>query len=347
MRAVRFHEHGGPEVLRYEEAPEPAPSATQVTLAVRAVALNHLDVWLRKGLPGVKVRLPKIGGCDVAGEAIAVGALCSRIRPGDRVMVSPGLSCGQCAACLAGDDNLCRGYQILGGYGTDGGLAERVAVPEVNCIPIPERLDDVRAAAAPLTFLTAWNMLVRQARVRAGEWVVVMAAGSGIGTAAVQIARLHGARVAAVAGSDAKLARAKSLGPEALLRGDAADLGAAIRSLTGKRGADIVVDHVGGGTWARLLPALAAGGRLVTCGATAGFDVPVDARFLFSKQIAILGAFMGRKADLLEIVRHLGDGTLQPVVDRVLPLADCAEGHRLLEGREVFGKLVLTPSAGG
>jgi NADPH:quinone reductase-like Zn-dependent oxidoreductase len=193
MKAVRFHEHGEPEVLRYEDAPEPMPSPVQVSLAVRAVALNHLDVWLRKGLPGVKVRFPKIGGCDVAGEVSAVGSLCSRIRVGDRVMVSPGLSCGQCAACLSGNDNLCRAYQILGGYGTDGGLAERVRVPEVNCIPIPDGLDDVRAAAAPLTFLTAWNMLVRQARVQAGEWVLVMGAGSGIGTAALQIATLHGA----------------------------------------------------------------------------------------------------------------------------------------------------------
>jgi NADPH:quinone reductase-like Zn-dependent oxidoreductase len=299
-------------------------------------------VWLRKGLPGVTVRFPKIGGCDAAGDVVAVGDLCARVKTGERIMVSPGLSCGQCPACLQGDDNLCRGYQILGGYGADGALAEFVCVPEVNCIRIPDALDYVPAAAAPLTFLTAWNMLVRQARVRAGEWVLVTAAGSGIGTAAVQIARLHGARVIAAASTDAKLAQAKALGAEGLLRSDQ-DLTGPIRQLTGKRGVDVVVEHVGGRTWAQLLPAIAPGGRLVTCGATAGFEPPVDLRYLFSKQVSILGAFMGRKADLLDIVRHLGDGRLRPIIDRVLPLQECAEGHRLLEDRQVFGKIVLTP----
>jgi NADPH:quinone reductase-like Zn-dependent oxidoreductase len=314
----------------------------QVKIAVRAVALNHLDVWVRKGLPGIRVPLPKIGGCDVAGEVLAAGALCTRISPGTRVMVSPGTSCGQCAACLAGDDNLCRAYQIIGGYALDGGCAEFVCVPEVNCIPIPAGLDDVQAAAAPLTFLTAWNMVVQQGRVRRGDWVLVMAAGSGIGTAALQIARLHGAKVIAVAGSDAKLQQARELGADVALRSDEAGT-AALRQATGKRGVDLVVEHVGGGTWAAILPAIAAGGRLVTCGASAGSEVPVDLRYLFAKQIAILGAHMGRKADLLTIVRLLGEGAIRPVVDRVLPLRDCAEGHRLLERREVFGKIVLTP----
>ncbi|MFB3819695.1 MAG: zinc-binding dehydrogenase [Candidatus Methylomirabilales bacterium] len=342
MKAVRFHVHGGPEVLRYEEAPEPSPSPVQAKVAVRAVALNHLDVWVRKGLPGITVPLPKIGGCDIAGQVVAAGALCTRIAPGARVMVSPGTSCGQCAACLAGDDNLCRAYQIIGGYALDGGCAEFVCVPEVNCIPTPGALDDVQAAAAPLTFLTAWNMLVRQGRVRRGDWVLVMAAGSGIGTAAVQIARLHGAKVIAVAGTDAKLQKARELGADVTLR-SAEAAASTLRQVTGKRGVDVVVEHVGGGTWAGILPAIAAGGRLVTCGASAGFEVPVDLRHLFAKQIAILGAHMGRKADLLEIVRHLADGALRPVVDRVLPLRDCAEGHRLLERHEVFGKIVLKP----
>jgi NADPH:quinone reductase-like Zn-dependent oxidoreductase len=288
------------------------------------------------------VPLPKIGGCDIAGEAVAVGGLCARIRPGGRVLVSPGASCGQCAACLAGDDNLCRAYQIIGGYAVDGGCADFLCVPEVNCVPIPDALDDVQAAAAPLTFLTAWNMLVRQGRVRRGEWVLVMAAGSGIGTAAVQIAKLHGAKVIAVAGTDAKVQRARELGPDAALRTEQADA-STLRQLTGKRGVDLVVEHVGGGTWAGILPAIAAGGRLVTCGASAGFEAALDLRYLFSKQIAVLGAHMGRKSDLLDIVRHLGDGALRPVVHRVLPLRDCAEGHRLLERREVFGKVVLRP----
>ena len=185
MKTVRFHEHGGPEVLRYEDVPEPSPKPTEVKLRVKAVALNHLDIWLRKGLPGVKVPLPKIGGCDIAGEVVAVGSACTRVKPGERIMVSPGWTCGQCAACLRGEDNLCRAYQIIGGYGVDGGCADFICVPEVNCIPIPERLDYPSAAAVPLTFLTAWNMLVTLAKLQRGEEVLVIGAGSGVGAAAV------------------------------------------------------------------------------------------------------------------------------------------------------------------
>ncbi len=343
MKAVRFHEHGGPEVLRYEEVPEPAPTPTQVKLKVQAVALNHLDIWLRKGLPGVKVPLPKIGGCDIAGEVVAAGSACIRVKPCERIMVSPGWTCGQCAACLRGEDNLCRAYQIIGGYGVDGGCADFICVPEVNCIAIPERLDYPSAAAVPLTFLTAWNMLRRQARLKPGEDVLVMGAGSGVGTAAIQIAKLVGARVIAVASTDEKLAKATALGADAGINYASQDLGQEIRRLTGKRGVDVVFEHVGGATWEKLIPNIAPGGRLVTCGATAGYDAKVDIRYLFSKSIAILGAFMGCKADLLEAVRAMGEGKLRPVVDRTLPLAECAEAHRLIEDRAQFGKIVLLP----
>src|SRR3989338_4916147 len=230
MKTVRFHEHGGPEVLRYEEVPEPTPTPTQVTLRVKAVALNHLDIWLRKGLPGVKVPLPK-----------------------------------------------------LGGYGVDGGCADFLCVPEVNCIPIPERLDYPSAAAVPLTFLTAWNMLRRQARLKPGEDVLVMGAGSGGGTAAIQIAKLVGARVIAVASTDEKLAKATALGADAGINYASQDLGQEIRRLTGKRGVDVVFEHVGGTTWEKLIPNIAPGGRLGTCGATAGHDAKRDIRYLFSK----------------------------------------------------------------
>src|SRR5574341_30970 len=343
MKAVRFHEHGGPEVLRYEEVPEPSPQPTQVKLRVKAVALNHLDVWLRKGLPGLKVPLPKIGGCDIAGEVVALGSACTRVNVGERIMVSPGWTCGQCAACLRGEDNLCRAYQIIGGYGVDGGCADYICVPEVNCIAVPERLDFPAAAAVPLTFLTAWNMLLRQARLKAGEEVLVMGAGSGIGTAALQIARLLGARVIAVASTDGKLGKAKELGADAGINYTSQDLGQEIRRLTGKRGVDVVVEHVGGPTWEKLIPNLARGGRLVTCGASAGYDARVDIRYLFAKSISILGAHMGCKVDLLEVVRYLAEGKLRPVVDRTLPLSECAAGHRLMEERAQFGKIVLLP----
>ena len=343
MKAIRFHEHGGPEVLRYEDVPDPTPKPTEVKLRVKAVALNHLDIWLRKGLPGVKVALPKIGGCDIAGEAAEVGSLCSRVKGGQRILVSPGWSCGQCAACLRGEDNLCRAYQIIGGYGMDGGCAEFLCVPEVNCIPIPEGLDYPGASAVPLTFLTAWNMLIRQARVKRGEEVLVMAAGSGIGTAAIQIARLFGARVIAVASSDGKLAKAKELGAETGINYASQDLGQEIRRLTARRGVDVVVEHVGGPTWEKIIPNLAPGGRLVTCGASAGYEGKVDIRYLFSKSVSILGAYMGCKVDLLEVVRYLGEGKLRPIVDRTLPLTECATGHRLMEDRAQFGKIVLLP----
>ncbi len=343
MKTVRFHEHGGAEVLRYEDVPEPSPKPTEVKLRVKAVALNHLDIWLRKGLPGVKVPLPKIGGCDIAGEVVAVGSACTRVKPGERIMVSPGWTCGQCAACLRGEDNLCRAYQIIGGYGVDGGCADFLCVPEVNCIPIPERLDYPSAAAVPLTFLTAWNMLRRQARLKPGEDVLVMGAGSGVGTAAIQIAKLVGARVIAVASTDEKLAKATALGADAGINYASQDLGQEIRRLTGKRGVDVVFEHVGGTTWEKLIPNIAPGGRLVTCGATAGYDAKVDIRYLFSKTVAILGAFMGCKADLLEVVRYMGEGKLRPVVDRTLPLSECAQAHRLIEDRAQFGKIVLIP----
>jgi NADPH:quinone reductase-like Zn-dependent oxidoreductase len=343
MKAIRFHEHGGPEVLRYEDVPDPSPKPTEVKLRVKAVALNHLDIWLRKGLPGVKVPLPKIGGCDIAGDVAEAGSLCTRVKLGQRIMVSPGWSCGQCAACLRGEDNLCRAYQIIGGYTLNGGCAEFLCVPEVNCIVIPEQLDYPGASAVPLTFLTAWNMLVRQARLKAGEEVLVMGAGSGIGTAAIQIARLIGARVIAVASTDAKLAKAKELGADTGINYASQDLAQEIRRLTGKRGVDVVVEHVGGTTWEKLVPNLAPGGRLVTCGASAGYDARVDIRYLFAKSVSILGAYMGCKVDLLEVVRYMGEGKLRPVVDRTLPLSECATGHRLMEERAQFGKIVLLP----
>lgn len=258
-------------------------------------------------------------------------------------MVSPGWTCGQCAACLRGEDNLCRAYQIIGGYSVDGGCADFICVPEVNCISIPEAVDYPAGAAVPLTFLTAWNMLVRLARVKRGEDVLVMGAGSGVGTAALQIAKLFDARVIAVASTDDKLAKAEALGADAGINYASHDLAQEIRRLTGKRGVDVVVEHVGGSTWEKLIPNVAPGGRLVTCGASAGFDAKVDIRYLFSKSVAILGAFMGCKSDLLEVVRHLADGTLRPVVDRTLPLSECAEGHRLIEARAQFGKIVLLP----
>ncbi|PWB76917.1 MAG: alcohol dehydrogenase [Candidatus Methylomirabilota bacterium] len=341
MKAVRFHEHGGPEVLRYEEAPDPAIAPHEVLVKVKACALNHLDLWCRKGMPGMRIPLPHISGSDISGEVAAVGSIVTRTGPGQQVVVSPGVSCGQCIHCLSGRDTACRTYEIVGGYRIAGGYAEYVKVPEVNILPMPEGMSFESAAAFPLTFLTAWNMLVNLAHVKRGDDVLIMGAGSGVGSAAVQIAGLFGARVIAAAGSDEKLEKAKGLGAEAGINYAHQDLIAETRRLTAKRGLDVIVEHVGGDVFEKLISILATGGRLVTCGATAGHLGRTDIRYLFMRQLSIMGGFMGPKADLLQIAREMARGTLTPVVDRVFPLKDAAAAQRAMEDRKLFGKLVL------
>jgi NADPH:quinone reductase-like Zn-dependent oxidoreductase len=343
MKAARFHEHGGPEVLKYEDAPDPVIAPHEVLVGVRACALNHLDVWVRKGMPGVTVPLPHIPGCDISGEIAAVGTIVTRVKPGQRVVVSPGMSCGQCAYCLSGRDNLCRSYEIIGGYRVDGGYAEFVKVPEVNILPMPDGMSFEEAASFPLTFLTSWNMLVTLARVRRGEEVLVMGAGSGVGSAAVQIARLFGARVIATASSDDKLRKAAALGADQGINYATQDVVAEVRRLTARRGVDVIFEHVGGSVFEKLIPLLAAGGRLVTCGATAGYLAQTDLRYLFMRELSIMGAHMGSKAELMQIVKEMERGTLKPVVDRVFPLREAAEAQRAMEDRKLFGKLVLVP----
>lgn len=340
MQAARFHGHGGPEVFRYEEAPDPVAGPGEVLVRVRACALNHLDLWQRRGLERVTIPFPHISGAEVAGDVVAAPG--GEWAPGTRVMLQPGLSCGRCAACLAGADNTCARYDVLG-YQSDGGYAELVRVPAVNVVPIPEHLSYVDAAAFPLTFLTAWHMLVARARLAYGETVLVVAGTSGVGQAAIQLARRFGARVIATAGSDAKRARCLELGADEVIDHHGTDLGAEARRLTGRRGVDVVVEHVGTATWANSVRALAPGGRLVTCGNTTGWDAAIDLRFLFSRQLSLLGSYMGTKSELLQAAALLFDGRVRPLVDTVLPLAEAAEAHRRLEAGEVSGKLVLVP----
>jgi NADPH:quinone reductase-like Zn-dependent oxidoreductase len=315
-----------------------------VLVEVRAVALNHLDVWTRQGIPGIEVPLPHILGNDIAGVVSEVGDLVSSVEPGDRVLLAPGVSCNNCAQCLAGDDNLCPQYDILG-YRRPGGYAEYVAAPARNAHPIPPGLSFAQAASIPLTFLTAWHMLVARARVKPGEDVVVLAAGSGVGSAAIQVAKLFGARVIATASTEEKLAAARELGAD-----DTIDYTAeprfdrVVKRLTEGKGADVVVEHVGTATWGASMASLARNGRVVTCGATTGYDARVDLRHLFYRHLAIYGSFMGRHDELVELLPFFGDGRLRPVVDRVLPLERAAEAHRLMSDRAQFGKLVLEVS---
>ena len=339
MYAVRFHRHGGPEVLVYEEAPDPVVRPGWVVVRVRACALNHLDLFQRTGLDRITIPMPHISGADVAGE-IAATADDVEWRVGQRVMVQPGLSCGRCAACLAGEDNYCPRYDVLG-YQSAGGYAELVAVPAANLIALPDHVSDVEAAAFPLSFLTAWQMLRTRARTTASDTVLVLAAGSGVGQAAIQIARLLHARVIATAGGEHDLERARAIGADEVIDHYRQDLVRRVRELTANRGADVVVEHVGAATWEKSLRCLARGGRVVTCGATTGHQTALDLRHLFARQLSVLGWYMGSKSELIQAAGLFFRGLLKPVVDSTFALADAAQAQAKLEASQHFGKVVL------
>jgi NADPH:quinone reductase-like Zn-dependent oxidoreductase len=339
LKAVRFHRHGGPDVLSYEDAPDPDAAAGEVVVRVRACALNHLDIWERQGLDRIDIPMPHISGSDIAGEVVSSSA--PDVPVGRRVMLQPGMSCGHCAACLAGKDNECAQYEVLGYRNHAGGYAELVKVPVQNVVPIPDSIDFVHAAAFPLTFLTAWRMLMTRANLKRGEDVLVLAAGSGVGQAAIQIAFLHGARVFATAGSAEKLEKARALGAYEAIDHHRQDLAAEIRRLTNNRGVDVVIEHVGQATWPKSVRALARGGRLVTCGATTGREGALDLRALFAKQLSILGSYMGTKGELLRVARFFFAGQLTPVIDRTYPLAEASAAQQRMEESGQFGKIVL------
>jgi len=340
MKAIIFSEHGGPEVLRYAEVREPEIRASEVLVRVRACALNHLDLWVRRGMPGIRIPMPHIPGSDIAGEVARVGEKVSGVQPGERVLLSPGISCGHCVYCLRGDDNLCRQYTLFG-FGVDGGYAEYVASPAVNVIPMPPNLGFEEAAAIPLVFLTAWHMLITRAQLKPDETVLVLGAGSGVGSAAIQIAKTAGARVIATAGSELKLQKARELGADETFLHSIEHWSREVKRLTDRRGVDVVVEHVGEATWQESLTSLAPGGRLVTCGATTGYDGKIDLRYLFTRHISILGSYMGSKAELYPVLDLVKRGLVKPVIDTVMPLTKAREAHERLEKREQFGKIVL------
>lgn len=331
---------GEVEVLRYGEIAAPEVEAGQVRVAVKAVALNHLDVWVRKGVASPKLPLPHILGCDIAGLVEAVGAGVEGVKPGDSVVLNPGVSCGRCERCLDGQDNLCPQYQILGEHRW-GGYAELITVPAANVLPKPTNVGWAEAASLPLTFLTAWQMVVDKLQVRPGEDVLVMAAGSGVSVAAIQIAKFYGARVIATASSEEKLARARALGADETVNYTHPDWFKEVRRLTGGKGADAVVDHTGALYWEGVIKATAWGGRISLVGASSGYEAPTPLSHIFYRQLSIFGSTMGSKSRLFPILKWIGQGKLKPVVGATLPLAQAAEGHRLLEERQVFGKVVL------
>ena len=338
MKAVRIHQFGGPEVLIYEDVADAQLRKDQILIRVRACALNHLDIWVRKGLPGVK--LPHILGSDVAGEVVETGEYVSGFKTGQRVLVAPMHFCGQCAKCVAGLQNQCREFTVLGN-GVDGGNCELIAVPVAKVIPIPDALDFTQAASVPLVFLTAWHMLVGLAGVRPGQTVLVLGASSGVGIAAIQIARLFHCRVITTAGDETKLEKARALGADHGINHYKQKISEEVRKITNKEGVDIVVEHVGAATWDESFKSLKPSGALVTCGATTGPNVGIDLRFLFSRQLKLLGSYMGTMSDLHEVLGHVFAGRLKPVVDRVFPLSEIRAAHEYLEKSKMFGKVVL------
>lgn len=329
-------------MLEYAEVTDPQIRANEVLVEVRGCALNHLDIFVRRGMPGIEIPLPHILGCDVSGVVREVCDLVTWVKPGDEVMVQPGVSCGHCEACLSGQDNLCREYDMIG-YRRDGGYAELVAVPAVNVIPKPPQLSWEEAAALPLVTVTAWHMLVTRANVQPGENVLVHAAGSGVGSVAIQIAKLRGARVLTTASSDEKLAKARELGADVTINYTQEDWPKEVRRLTDRKGVDVVVEHTGAATWPGSISSLKNNGRLVTCGATSGFDARTDLRQVFYRHLTVLGSFMGSKAELLEALKFVREGKIHGVVDRVLPLSEARQAHELIEDRAQFGKIVLKP----
>jgi NADPH:quinone reductase-like Zn-dependent oxidoreductase len=319
--------------------PAPVPNPREVLVRVRACALNHLDIWVRQGL-GIPIEMPHIGGSDIAGEVAAVGASVRDLKPGQRVILSPGISCGRCEQCVSGHDSQCAQFDIMG-MRRQGGYAEFAKAHARDVHPVSDRLSFEEWASIPLVFLTAWHMLVTRGRIAPGETTLVHAAGSGIGSAAIQIAKLCGARVLATAGSDEKLALARRLGADVCINYTAQDFAARAMQETGKRGVDLVFEHIGPGNWEKNFLCMARGARMVFCGATAGPQVSLDIRPLYVRQFSVIGCYMGGKRELLDVLKLVEAGKLQPVLDKTFPLADAAAAQQRMLDRRNFGKIVL------
>lgn len=338
MKAVRIHEHGGPEVLRWEDITEPTCPPDRILIEIRATSINHLDLWVRKGRP--RTPLPIILGSDGSGVISEVGKNTEGWQEGDPVIVQPGTYCGKCAFCMGGKENYCRNYGILGET-ADGTHCEFMVIDPRDLEKKPDSVSFEEAAAFPLVFLTAYTMLIRRARIQEGETVLVLGAGSGVGSAAIQIARSHGCRIIATAGSAEKLELARKLGAGDVIHHGEEKIHERVREFTSGLGVDVVVEHVGEATWKWSLKALAKGGRLVTCGATTGPRAEINLRHLFWKQQSILGSTMGDVSAFHEVIRWLREGKVKPVLDRTFPMSEVAEAHRYIEARKQFGKVVL------
>ncbi|MBI5027089.1 MAG: zinc-binding dehydrogenase [Nitrospirae bacterium] len=341
MRAIIFDKFGGPEVLKFVDVPVPELRAGDVLIKVKATSVNHLDLWIRNGLTAYGTTLPHIPGCDIAGIVEDTGEGVSTVKTGEKVFVDPGMRCFKCDFCLDGNDNLCVKFGIIGAT-TDGGYAEYVRVPEVNVIRMPENLSFEEAAAFPLVYLTAWHMLIGRGKLQPGEDALIIAAGSGIGSAAIQIAKLAGAKVIATAGGEEKTEKLKSLAPDYIIDHSKEDIYEKAMAITDGRGVDLVFEHVGPATFSKSLRSLKKNGRMVICGATTGAEVNLDLRYVFSRQLNIHGSIMGRRSELLKITGLMAGKKLKPVIDSVYTLENAVRAHEKMESRAHFGKIVIT-----
>jgi len=341
MKAIFFEKHGGNEVLQYGDRPEPQAGPGEVRIAIRAAALNHLDLFVRNGIPDVP--LPQIPGADGAGVVDAVGSGVEGFSPGDRVLLQPGLYCNACEFCRKGEQSLCVRFGIVGEH-VAGTFAEKIVVPARNVFPIPAHFSFEQGAAFPLVYQTAWRMIVGRAAVRAGETVLIHGAAGGVGGAAVEIALLAGARVFATTSGEEKARRLKEAGAEAVIDYTKEDVAKSVRTITGRRGVDVVVDSVGEKTWMSSLQAVVKGGRIVTCGATSGPNPKEEIRLIFWKHISILGSTMANDHEFRALLSAVAAGRLTPRIDRVFPLREASEAYRRLEEGKQHGKIVLAVS---
>ncbi len=341
MKAVLFREHGGPGMLTYEEMPIPKIGPQEILVRVKACALNHLDIWVREGNPAYPMPLPHVSGSDIAGVIEEVGSQVEGFKIGQHIFVSPGVSCWRCEFCLAGRDNLCRSYSLIGAM-MHGGYAEFVKVPFRNVLPIPENLSFEQAAAFPLVSVTASHMLFELANLVYGETVLIMGGGSGVGSMAIQMAKLAGARVITTVGVDDKIPKAVLLGADAVINHAKEKVAARVKMLTEGKGADVVVEHIGPDLWDVCIEALRKGGRLITCGATTGAEVKLNLRYLFSHQLTLKGSYMGTRAQLVKAAELMGQKRLVSVIDRIYPLKEARAAQEQMLSRRLFGKIVLT-----
>ncbi|WP_435147616.1 zinc-binding dehydrogenase [Halobaculum sp. P14] len=344
MQAVQFSEHGDRDVLEYGEFPDPEPGRDDVLVDVKAAALNHLDIWTRKGMPGIDLDMPHIPGSDAAGVVTEVGDDVTRFEPGDHVAVSAGVACGDCEFCRHGEESMCVDFHILGEH-VRGVHAEQAAVPQDNLVAVPDHVDWETAGSASLVFQTAWRMLVTRAELEPSESVLVLGASGGVGHAAVQIADYVGAEVYATASSEEKLRYAEECGADHVVNYEEEDLADWVRDETGRRGVDVVVDHIGAATWRDSLKSLAKGGRIVTCGATTGGRPETDINRIFWNQLSVIGSTMATPGEVDDVLELVWDGTFEPRVRDVVPMSEPAAAHELIENREGFGKVVVKPDS--